>query len=42
LAKGLRPELARVTMARKIAATTLAVLMAVESFDGVKVIERAA
>src|SRR5215210_7324967 len=39
---GLRPELARVTVARKIAATTLAVWKAGESFDGGKVIGQAA
>jgi transposase len=42
LARGLRPELARVTMARKIAAITLAVWKAGEDFDGGKVIEQAA
>ncbi len=42
LARGLRPELARVTMARKIAAITLAVWKAGENFDGSKVIEQAA
>jgi hypothetical protein len=39
---GLRPELARVTMARKIAAITLAVWKAGEDFGGGKVIEQAA
>ena len=42
LARGLRPELARVTMARKIAAVTLAVWKAGENFDGGKVSEQAA
>ncbi len=42
LARGLRPELARVTMARKIAAITLAVWKAGEDFDGSKVIEQVA
>jgi transposase len=42
LARGLRPELARVTMARKIAAITLAVWKAGEDFDGGKIIEQAA
>jgi transposase len=42
LARGLRPELARVTMARKIAAITLAVWKAGEGFDGGKVIGQAA
>lgn len=42
LARGLRPELARVTVARKIAATTLAVWKAGESFDGGKVLGQAA
>jgi transposase len=37
LARGLRPELARVTMARKIAAITLAVWKAGESFDAGRV-----
>jgi transposase len=42
LARGLRPELARVTVARKIAAITLAVWKAGESFDDGKVIGQAA
>jgi transposase len=42
LARGLRPELARVTMARKIAAITLAVWKAGENFDGGKVSKQAA
>jgi hypothetical protein len=42
LARGLRPELARVTMARKIAAITLAMWKAGENFDGGRVIEQAA
>jgi transposase len=42
LARGLRPELARVTMARKTAEITLAVWKACEDFDGGKVIEQAA
>jgi len=42
LARGLRPELARVTMARKLAAITLAVWKAGENFDGGKVSERVA
>ena len=42
LARGLRPELARVTVARKIAATTLAVWKAGESFDSGKVLGQAA
>jgi transposase len=42
LAKGLRPELARVTVARKIAAVTLAVWKAGESFDAGEVMEHAA
>jgi transposase len=41
LGRGLRPELARVTMARKIAAITLAVWQASENFDGGKVSEQA-
>lgn len=42
LAKGLRPELARVTVARKIAAITLAVWKKGESFDPEQVIKHAA
>ena len=42
LAKGLRPELARVTVARKIAAVTLAVWKAGESFDAGEVRKQAA
>jgi hypothetical protein len=42
LAKGMRPELARVTVARKIAAVTLAVWKAGESFDAAEVIKQAA
>lgn len=42
LARGLRPELARVTIARKIAAITLAVWKKGESFDGNKLIKQAA
>jgi transposase len=41
LARGLRPELARVTMARQIAAITLAVWKAGENFDSGKLIEEA-
>jgi transposase len=41
LARGLRPELARVTMARKIAAITLAVWKAGESFEAGKLISQA-
>lgn len=42
LARGLRPELARVTMARKIAAITLAVWKKGEAFDADKLIRHAA
>ena len=42
LARGLRPELARVTMARKIAAITLAVWKAGESFEASRLIHQAA
>ena len=42
LARGLRPELARVTMARKIAAITLAVWKKGEAFDVDKLIKHAA
>lgn len=42
LTRGLRPELARVTMARKIAAVTLAVWKKGEIFDADKLIEHAA
>jgi transposase len=42
LARGLRPELARVTIARKIAAITLAVWKKGEAFDGSKLIKQAA
>ncbi len=42
LARGLRPELARVTMARKIAAITLAVWKKGEAFDADKLIKHAA
>jgi transposase len=42
LARGLRPELARVTIARKIAAVTLAVWKAGESFEAGKLIRQAA
>jgi transposase len=42
LGRGLRPELARVTMARKIAAITLAVWKAGENFDSSKLMEQAA
>ena len=42
LARGLRPELARVTIARKIAAITLAVWKKGEAFDGNKLIKQAA
>jgi transposase len=41
LARGRHPELVRVTMARKIAAITLAVWKAGENFDGGKVIAQA-
>lgn len=41
LARGLRPELARVTVARKIAAITLAVWKKGETFDGDKLIKHA-
>jgi transposase len=42
LARGLRPELARVTIARKIAAVTLAVWKAGESFEAGNLILQAA
>lgn len=42
LGRGLRPELARVTMARKIAAITLAVWKAGESFDAGEVVKQVA
>lgn len=42
LAKGLRPELARVTMARKIAAVTLAVWKSGGSFEAGEVMRQAA
>ena len=42
LARGLRPELARVTVARKIAAITLAVWKKGEAFDADKLIKHAA
>ena len=42
LSRGLRPELARVTVARKIAAVTLAVWKAGESFDADAVMKQAA
>lgn len=42
LARGLRPELARVTMARKLAAITLAAWKAGTSFEAGKLLERAA
>ena len=42
LARGLRPELARVTMARKIAAITLAVWKAGDSFDSAQATGQAA
>ena len=42
LARGLRPELARVTVARKIAAVTLAVWKAGASFDADAVMKQAA
>jgi transposase len=42
LARGLRPELARVTIARKIAAITLAVWKKGEAFDSNKLIKQAA
>ena len=42
LAKGLRPELARVTMARKIAAVTLAVWKSGGSFEAGEVMKQAA
>lgn len=42
LARGLRPELARVTIARKIAAITLAVWKKGEAFDAEKIIKQAA
>ncbi len=42
LARGLRPELARVTMARKLAAITLAVWKKGEAFDVDKLIKHAA
>lgn len=42
LARGLRPELARVTVARKIAAITLAVWKSGETFDADKLIKHAA
>jgi transposase len=42
LARGLRPELARVTVARKIAAVTLAVWKKGEAFDTKQIIEDAA
>jgi transposase len=42
LARGLRPELARVTMARKIAAITLAVWKAGADFEGSKLLGQAA
>jgi len=42
LARGLRPELARVTVARKIAAITLAVWKKGETFDADKLIKHAA
>lgn len=41
LARGLRPELARVTVARKIAAITLAVWKKGEIFDANKLIKHA-
>ncbi len=42
LDRGLRPELARVTVARKIAAITLAVWKKGEKFDASKLIKQAA
>lgn len=42
LARGLRPDLARVTVARKIAAITLAVWKKGEGFDTNKLIKHAA
>ncbi|MCA1628459.1 MAG: IS110 family transposase [Acidobacteria bacterium] len=42
IARGLRPELARVTIARKIAAVTLAVWKKGEAFDAGKLIKHAA
>lgn len=42
VSRGLRPELARVTIARKIAAITLAVWKKGEAFDGSKLIKQAA
>ncbi len=42
LARGLRPELARVTVARKIAAITLAVWKKGEAFDADKLIKHSA
>jgi hypothetical protein len=41
LAKGLRPELARVTIARKIAAVTLAVWKSGASFEAGEVVKQA-
>jgi hypothetical protein len=42
LARGLRPELARVTVARKIAAITLAAWKKGETFDAGKLIKHTA
>ena len=42
VARGLRPELARVSVARKIAAITLAVWKCGEVFDADQLIKRAA